>query len=54
VPEPVLVAADFGLILRDLGPRGLDAALAAYGDDLPLDRVRVRFHARCALLEDLA
>lgn len=47
-------AADFGLILRDLGPHALDAALAAYApaDDLPRDRVL--FHARCALLEDLA
>ena len=46
-------ARDFGRILRDLGPAALDAAAAAYGVDAPLVD-RVRFHARCALLEDLA
>jgi aminoglycoside phosphotransferase (APT) family kinase protein len=47
-------AYDFGLILRDLGPDALDAALAAYGPVGGALRERVRFHARCALLEDLA
>jgi aminoglycoside phosphotransferase (APT) family kinase protein len=50
-------AHDFGLILRDLGPEALDAALAAHGttarDDEAL-RDRAAFHARCGLLEDLA
>jgi aminoglycoside phosphotransferase (APT) family kinase protein len=50
-------AHDFGLILRDLGPEALDAALAAHGttasDDSAL-RDRAAFHARCGLLEDLA
>ncbi|ONI72185.1 hypothetical protein BWI15_19130 [Kribbella sp. ALI-6-A] len=45
-------ARDFGLILRDLGPAALDAALARCpgGDDL---RDRAWFYARCSLLEDL-
>jgi aminoglycoside phosphotransferase (APT) family kinase protein len=42
-------ARDFGLILRDLGPAALDAALPA-GESL---RDRARFYARCSLLEDL-
>ena len=44
-------AYDFGLILRDLGEDALAAARAAYGAELG---ERVRFYARCALLEDLA
>ncbi|GAA1521556.1 aminoglycoside phosphotransferase family protein [Kribbella lupini] len=45
-------ARDFGLILRDLGPAALDAALGRHpaGDHL---RDRAWFYARCALLEDL-
>ncbi|MBB3082644.1 phosphotransferase family protein [Geodermatophilus sabuli] len=49
-------ARDLGLILRDLGPPALDAALAAYGpepDDAAGLRRRIVFLARCALLEDL-
>jgi aminoglycoside phosphotransferase (APT) family kinase protein len=49
-------AYDFGLILRDIGPLALDAALAAYGED-DGDRAlreRAAFHARCTLFEDLA
>jgi aminoglycoside phosphotransferase (APT) family kinase protein len=46
-------ARDLGLILRDLGPAALDAALAAYGGAAPR-RDRIDFLARCALLEDLA
>ena len=50
-------ARDFGLIHRDLGPEALDAALAAFamppGEEEGFRR-RVLFHARCALLEDLA
>ena len=50
-------ARDLGLVLRDLGQQALEAALAAYraapsGDGAL--RQRVDFHARCALLEDLA
>jgi aminoglycoside phosphotransferase (APT) family kinase protein len=45
---------DLGLIYRDLGPRALDAALAALAYDEPGIRARAEFHARCALLEDLA
>jgi aminoglycoside phosphotransferase (APT) family kinase protein len=50
-------ARDLGRVLRDLGPRALAAALAAYrgardgGRGL---RQRIDFHARCGLLEDLA
>ena len=47
-------ARDLGLVLRDLGPSGLDAALAACGDVPGVERQRVGFFARCALLEDLA
>ncbi len=45
-------ARDFGLVLRDLGPASLDAALGQYpgGDDL---RDRAGFYACCSLLEDL-
>jgi len=50
-------AYDFGLLLRDLGPDALDAALSAYadGDGDPREIPgRARFYARCKLLEDLA
>ena len=50
-------AHDLGLVLRDLGEQALDAALTAYGvgpDRVPAPRRRIDFHARCALLEDLA
>jgi aminoglycoside phosphotransferase (APT) family kinase protein len=47
-------ARDFGLILRDLGPLGLDASLRAYGHDAADFVPRVRFYARCKLLEDMA
>jgi hypothetical protein len=42
------------LILRDLGGAGLAAALAACGDVPGVDRQRIGFFARCAVLEDLA
>ncbi|GAA4287628.1 aminoglycoside phosphotransferase family protein [Georgenia daeguensis] len=48
-------ACDLGLILRDLGPDGLDAALAALPpDDDDELRTRATFYARCSALEDLA
>lgn len=50
-------AHDFGLLLRDLGPVALDAALAAYAAAGATPREladRARFYARCKLLEDLA
>jgi aminoglycoside phosphotransferase (APT) family kinase protein len=47
-------AYDLGLILRDLGPAALDAALRALGRDDPGLRERADFYARCALVEDLA
>jgi len=47
-------ARDLGLILRDLGDDGLEAALSAMpADDAEL-HARARFYARCSLLEDLA
>jgi aminoglycoside phosphotransferase (APT) family kinase protein len=49
-------AHDFGLLLRDLGPEALDAALDAHGTaahDRATLRDRATFHARCGLLEDL-
>ena len=48
---------DLGLVLRDLGPAALDAALAGYGPadaDPTSFRQRIVFFARCSLLEDLA
>jgi aminoglycoside phosphotransferase (APT) family kinase protein len=52
IADPV---RDLALILRDLGPGALDAALEAYGRRLtPDDRRRLVFHARCKLIEDLA
>ncbi|WP_217914544.1 phosphotransferase family protein [Miltoncostaea marina] len=48
-------ARDLGRVLRDLGPAGLRAALAAMGGEADAGlRERALFHARCALLEDLA
>jgi aminoglycoside phosphotransferase (APT) family kinase protein len=50
-------AYDFGLLLRDLGPRGLDAALGSYlteSDDLESLRQRAVFYARCSVFEDFA
>jgi aminoglycoside phosphotransferase (APT) family kinase protein len=47
-------AYDFGLLLRDLGPDGLEAALAAYGRPDPGLRDRTLFYARCAAIEDLS
>jgi aminoglycoside phosphotransferase (APT) family kinase protein len=50
-------ARDLGLVLRDLGPSALDAALAAHPpapDDGAGLRQRIEFLARCALIEDLA
>ncbi len=47
-------AYDLGLILRDLGPAALDAALGALGSEDAGLRERAGFHARCALVEDLA
>ncbi|MET7464851.1 aminoglycoside phosphotransferase family protein [Nonomuraea sp. NPDC005501] len=48
-------AHDFARIYRDLGPEVFEATAAHYdgglGED---DRARVRFYARCALIEDLA
>ena len=48
-------ARDLALIYRDLGPPALHAVLAAYraGEDVPRLLDRVRFYARCGLLEDL-
>jgi aminoglycoside phosphotransferase (APT) family kinase protein len=45
-------AYDFALLFRDLGPAALSAAVAAYGGDVRVERVR--FYAACSLLEDLA
>jgi aminoglycoside phosphotransferase (APT) family kinase protein len=45
-------AYDFGLILRDLGPAALAAAVVAYGHEVSTGRAA--FYARCALIEDLA
>jgi aminoglycoside phosphotransferase (APT) family kinase protein len=48
-------AYDFGLVLRDLGPAALDAAIGAYGIEIDDGlRERAGFYARCMLLEDLA
>lgn len=49
-------AYDFGLLLRDLGPVGLDAALERYPAAPAADGLRARaaFYARCGVLEDLA
>jgi aminoglycoside phosphotransferase (APT) family kinase protein len=47
-------AYDFGLLLRDLGSGGFEAALAAYSRPVAGLRERAWFYARCAVLEDLA
>lgn len=48
-------ARDFGLLLRDLGPAALAAALDGYRSADTTDlRERAVFYARCGLLEDLA
>ena len=49
-------AVDFGRILRDLGPTGLDQALARYRYDGEPGSFasRARFYARCGAIEDLA
>jgi aminoglycoside phosphotransferase (APT) family kinase protein len=50
-------ARDLSLILRDLGPQALDAALTSYAvtpEHASGLRRRIGFLARCALLEDLA
>jgi aminoglycoside phosphotransferase (APT) family kinase protein len=47
-------AHDFGLVLRDLGPAALQAALGRSGPDAPDVTARAWFHARCAAVEDLA
>ncbi|SEF59468.1 Predicted kinase, aminoglycoside phosphotransferase (APT) family [Nonomuraea solani] len=48
-------AHDFALIYRDLGPEVFELTAAHYGPGLDEDdRGRVRFYARCALIEDLA
>ncbi|NUW36824.1 phosphotransferase [Nonomuraea sp. SMC257] len=48
-------AHDFARVYRDFGPEVFEATAAHYdgglGED---DRARVRFYARCALIEDLA
>jgi aminoglycoside phosphotransferase (APT) family kinase protein len=48
-------ARDFARLYRDLGPAALATMLAAC--DRPIDaagRARIAFHARCALIEDIA
>ncbi|MGW0809426.1 phosphotransferase family protein [Nonomuraea sp. NPDC002799] len=48
-------AHDFALLYRDLGPEVFELTVAHYEFDLDAaDRARVRFYARCALIEDLA
>jgi aminoglycoside phosphotransferase (APT) family kinase protein len=50
-------AVDVGLLLRDLGPAALQAAMGRYraeGDDPAALEERAVFYARCRLLEDLA
>lgn len=46
-------AYDLGLILRDLGPGALDAALASYTRPEVGLPERTAFYARCSVLEDL-
>jgi aminoglycoside phosphotransferase (APT) family kinase protein len=46
-------AYDLGLILRDLGPSALDAALRAYGPSSGGLVERAWCYARCSVLEDL-
>lgn len=48
-------AHDFAKIYRDLGPEVFDLVLASYDRNFDdADRRRALFHARCALIEDLA
>ncbi|MEV0384199.1 aminoglycoside phosphotransferase family protein [Nonomuraea sp. NPDC050643] len=48
-------AHDFALIYRDLGPEIFELTVSHYALGLgEEDRDRVRFYARCALIEDLA
>ncbi|MFI6734340.1 phosphotransferase family protein [Nonomuraea sp. NPDC050451] len=48
-------AHDFALIYRDLGPEVFELTVSHYAFALDeADRARVLFHARCALIEDLA
>jgi aminoglycoside phosphotransferase (APT) family kinase protein len=50
-------AYDFGLLLRDLGRAGLEAALGSYRrqiSDRESLRQRALFYARCSVFEDLA
>jgi aminoglycoside phosphotransferase len=47
-------AYDLALILRDLGPWALEAALRACGRGDAALRERAAFYARCGLIEDLA
>ncbi len=47
-------AYDLGLILRDLGPPALDAALRGRGGGGAGLRERAAFHARCGVIENLA
>lgn len=50
-------AYDFGLLFRDLGPAGLDAAIRSYRtgvNDIVTLRERAVFYARCSVFEDLA
>lgn len=49
-------AYDFGLVLRDLGPAALEAALSSYrsnGHDTATLAARAAFYARCSVFEDL-
>ncbi|MFC5825655.1 phosphotransferase family protein [Nonomuraea insulae] len=48
-------AHDFALIYRDLGPEVFEQTVTHYEFEVTdEDRARVLFHARCALIEDLA
>jgi len=47
-------AVDLGLVLRDLGPAALEAALATGAFRTGSLRERAEFYARCSVLEDLA
>ncbi|GAA1627290.1 hypothetical protein GCM10009733_025040 [Nonomuraea maheshkhaliensis] len=48
-------AHDFALIYRDLGPEIFELTVSCYEFEVTEeDRARILFHARCALIEDLA
>jgi aminoglycoside phosphotransferase (APT) family kinase protein len=47
-------AYDLGLLLRDLGPAALHAALEGYAREDQDTQARAWFYARCAVIEDLA